>query len=121
MAFDGLVETKLAELPYKELVSAVNLLRSYQLTRRVFNIKFMSQGKVCAICGTSNWRKRNPKPYVDHDHSTGQIRGLLCCKCNTLLGMANDNIEILEMAIAYIDKWNKFFADTNIDEAYNYD
>lgn len=43
-------------------------------------------------------------PMVDHDHVTGTIRGLLCSKCNTLLGMAKDNIAILENAIKYLKK-----------------
>ena len=52
----------------------------------------------CAIC-----MKVPSKPlFVDHCHATGKIRGLLCQHCNTLLGMAFDNTEILEGAISYL-------------------
>lgn len=57
------------------------------------------QGGVCAIC------KRPPKGKrlaVDHDHKTGKVRGLLCSKCNTLLGNADDQPLILLSAVEYL-------------------
>jgi hypothetical protein len=69
------------------------------------------------------WRRVRPKrakvPYlptenklakyglrvIDYDnHALGTVRGLLCNRCNTILGMARDNIEILKQAIAYLNK-----------------
>jgi hypothetical protein len=51
----------------------------------------------CAIC-----KKDNKKLCIDHDHSTGIVRGALCTTCNSLLGMAKDNIQILKSAIEYL-------------------
>jgi hypothetical protein len=39
---------------------------------------------------------------IDHDHQTGRVRGLLCHKCNTMLGMAADNPRWLQKAIEYL-------------------
>ena len=55
------------------------------------------QGDICAICS-----KPLKKSVVDHCHSSGKVRGILCYPCNILLGQANDNIEILEQAITYL-------------------
>lgn len=55
----------------------------------------------CAICGIDaiSYTKRFS---VDHDHETNEIRGLLCQGCNTILGMAGDQVEILQNAIGYL-------------------
>ena len=55
----------------------------------------------CAICGrtpTSRWLA------VDHDHKTNKIRGLLCTQCNLMLGVAQDSIETLHLAVKYLRK-----------------
>jgi hypothetical protein len=57
--------------------------------------------KNCAICQNEFKSKRTT--LIDHDHSTGKIRGLLCPKCNNLLGSCNDNIEVLKSAINYLE------------------
>ena len=61
-----------------------------------------SKNNKCAICG----REFNDKlkAFVDHDHITNKVRGLLCTHCNTLLGMSKDSIEILNKAIEYLQK-----------------
>ena len=51
----------------------------------------------CAICA-----KDGVELVLDHCHATEKIRGLLCRMCNALLGMAQDRVEILEEAIAYL-------------------
>ncbi len=57
-----------------------------------------NQDKRCAIC------KDNKPLEIDHNHITGKVRGLLCTKCNTMLGMSEDSIERLQEAIKYLEK-----------------
>jgi transketolase len=60
----------------------------------------MTQNGVCAICGGN----RNKQALgVDHNHITGSVRGLLCGKCNVIIGMADDDSGILRKAIEYLD------------------
>ncbi len=57
----------------------------------------------CAICGYTN-SKSYPKLGIDHDHKTGEVRGVLCSFCNTGLGSFRDNTELLSAAIKYLLK-----------------
>ncbi len=77
------------------------ILRDHKITEpELQSLEELSQG-VCMIC------KEPPqsKPLcVDHDHNTGQVRGLLCNRCNTGLGYFKDNPELFERAISYLRK-----------------
>ncbi|GAA3729966.1 hypothetical protein GCM10022239_03230 [Leifsonia bigeumensis] len=59
----------------------------------------MQDGR-CRICGTLPAEKR--RLAVDHDHATGEIRGLLCSHCNTALGFMGDDVTRLSAAIGYL-------------------
>lgn len=52
----------------------------------------------CAICSAPLGKS----PHVDHCHSKGHIRGLLCNNCNVGLGLFNDNIGSLKAAVVYL-------------------
>ena len=63
------------------------------------------QGGLCAICGKSEWVTAHGKLRllsVDHDHESGQVRGLLCMSCNVGIGKFKDNLELVEKAAAYL-------------------
>ena len=60
------------------------------------------QGGVCAICGGLD--KSGKDLAVDHNHSSGVVRGLLCSACNTAIGSACEDIQILEKMIAYLKR-----------------
>ena len=79
-------------------------LECYGLTHEAFAILLTSQGSACAICQTSDWGKRGP--FVDHDHRTGQVRGVLCFRCNSALGYANDNPNIIRAMGDYLSNFN---------------
>ncbi len=72
-------------------------LKKYGLTAEDFFAILEGQGGLCAICGDVL-----DKPYIDHDHDTGEVRGLLCLKCNAGIGMLNDDPEILKSAREYL-------------------
>ncbi len=59
------------------------------------------QDGVCAICGDPPGARALA---VDHDHTTNQVRALLCTRCNTALGSARDDAEILSRMIDYLKK-----------------
>ena len=52
----------------------------------------------CPICGSEE------PLVVDHDHSTSEVRGLICNHCNLVLGHARDNIQTLKNAITYLEQ-----------------
>lgn len=62
------------------------------------------QNGLCAICKqpAALQNPKNMRLHVDHDHSNGRVRGLLCLRCNTGLGMFNDSVEIVEAAFRYL-------------------
>jgi hypothetical protein len=69
-----------------------------------FNLLNNQNGK-CAICGSEKSQTvLSHRLYLDHDHTTNKVRGLLCQKCNTLLGYARESIEILLSAVEYLRK-----------------
>lgn len=72
----------------------------YRSTIEHYNKMLASQDNKCAICGKEF--SDSKKPCIDHDHITDEIRGLLCNKCNLLLGHAEDSIHILASAIKYL-------------------
>lgn len=64
------------------------LRRKYKLTLDEYEAMLQAQGGVCAICKGEQQGERTRHLFVDHDHTTGKVRGLLCRKCNTMLAWA---------------------------------
>ena len=84
-----------------------HIFNKYRLTSGQVDELLGKQGGRCAICRheieTTNDRGRF-SVCVDHDHSTGRVRGLLCNHCNRGLGMFLDNTEYLQNAIEYLER-----------------
>jgi hypothetical protein len=85
----------------QDYVKNKHLKRDFGITLDEYNVMFEQQEGCCKIC------KRHQVHFsrrlaVDHCHSTGKIRGLLCSQCNTLLGMAKDDTLVLQEAINYL-------------------
>jgi hypothetical protein len=71
--------------------------RRYGLSRTEVDQLRQAQGNACAICGS-------PDPeHLDHDHSTGKIRKLLCQRCNQGLGLFRDDPYLLHVAALYVE------------------
>jgi len=87
----------------KEVQRERNLRRFFGIGIDDYNQMLEQQEGCCAICGVSSCASgRNFA--VDHCHTTGMIRGLLCQFCNTALGQFQDSPEILTKAISYLEK-----------------
>jgi len=77
-----------------------NLVRAYGITIEQYDKMLSEQKGVCAICsGTCPSGRRLA---VDHDHSTGVVRGLLCARCNAALGGPRERPELFQRALAYL-------------------
>lgn len=79
------------------------LKTKYGITIEDYDKLLETQSNGCAICGKTP-EKNGRRLYVDHDHETGIIRGLLCRDCNLILGFAHDNISTLARAINYLEE-----------------
>ena len=80
----------------------------YKITLQQYEEMFQKQNGLCAICNQPEMNKhQNGKIKslsVDHDHETGEVRSLLCSRCNCGLGNFKDNPEILLKAYNYLLK-----------------
>ncbi|MBW0088247.1 endonuclease VII domain-containing protein [Pseudonocardia sp. KRD-184] len=79
------------------------------VTEREYEAMLIAQGGRCAICeqpeiarGKSGAPKRLA---IDHCHSTGALRGLLCQGCNTGIGLLADDVDRLINAVLYLQRW----------------
>jgi hypothetical protein len=84
-----------------------HLRSKFGITLAEYGQMLVAQNGKCAICNGDEMATRGGKPKalaVDHDHSTGKVRALLCSECNQMLGKAKDNRDILLAAVKYLDK-----------------
>lgn len=79
-----------------------NILRSYGLSRDDYLKIVESQGGLCPICREPLNCSDSKSVHVDHCHSTGKVRGILCAWCNKGLGHFRDNDEALVRAASYV-------------------
>lgn len=75
--------------------------RARGLTVEQYAEMLAAQGGRCAICGKTP-EAQGYRLAIDHDHETGENRGLLCWACNSGLGKLGDNVEGLEAALRYL-------------------
>lgn len=78
---------------------AGHLMRKFGITLEQYETMLEAQSGVCAICGRA---PRDISLHVDHDHSTGQIRALLCFPCNNALADLQEDPDVARKAVAYL-------------------
>lgn len=81
------------------------LKRKFGITLEDYNLRLFNQKGCCAICNTHHTiihEKTGKSLHVDHCHTTGKVRGLLCYQCNAGLGYFRDNTNYLQSAINYL-------------------
>lgn len=78
------------------------LRRSYNITLVEYNTMLEKQDHRCAACGLHENDTRR-RLCVDHNHDTGEIRGLLCDRCNMALGLLDDDVLRLQHLVEYLN------------------
>ena len=93
-----------------ELNRERSLLKDYGLTLEAYDAMFLTQKGLCACCEqpeTSRKRTNRLGLSVDHDHVTGEVRQLLCHRCNLALGLLQDDPELCSKMQKYATKHQK--------------
>ena len=86
------------------------LKKMHGLTLDEFNEMLKSQDGKCAICGDLS--KEDERHFaVDHDHKTGENRGILCHKCNMAVGLFKDDPALFQSAITYLKSFNPVYPE----------
>lgn len=80
-----------------------HLVKSYNISLEELELLKVKQNYSCAICFTNEKDCSRQTLFVDHNHDTGKVRGLLCSQCNSALGLFYDNKVILNNAIGYLN------------------
>jgi hypothetical protein len=76
-------------------------LRRYGIGEAEYLTMLVLQDCFCGICGR-DFAEYHGRLCVDHDHSTGVVRGLLCLNCNAGIGQLQDDVAIVEQAVTYL-------------------
>jgi len=90
--------------PSKEDILRYSIKTRYDMSVEDYETLLNKQNGVCAICGSeSSGHKSKNRLSVDHCHSTGKVRGLLCSHCNSALGHFKDSPILISKALDYLN------------------
>ena len=82
----------------------------YKMTWEQYQTMMSSQAGACAVCHQQfemdgvHGRVGKNKPCVDHNHKTGQVRGIICGQCNRGIGFLGDDVERVRSALTYLER-----------------
>lgn len=89
----------------KEYRRWYTIKKRYGLTKEEYENMLLLQNNKCAICeNTKSGHRNTDEMVVDHCHKTNKVRGLLCNRCNTLLGLIEDNPTFMQNISKYLNK-----------------
>ncbi len=102
---------KKEDRPSHQELKGKYLQRTYGITLNEYAAMLADQQGVCAICHKEETQRHSSGKVrdlsVDHDHTTGAVRGLLCNRCNTGIGFLQDDVDISTRAVAYLVEGNR--------------
>lgn len=81
------------------------LVRKYGVESTWFDEQLQRQDNACQCCGkTFQWGNKQTTPHVDHCHISKAVRGVLCNRCNTVIGLCKDDGKLLSIIAGYLRK-----------------
>lgn len=89
-----------SDIEFKKWFS-VNKFQKYGISKKDYKEMRKKQNQRCFICN-----EKCKELVIDHCHKTGEIRKLLCRRCNSSLGFIKENVNILRNMISYLEKYN---------------
>lgn len=100
-----------ARMRYLETTWRSRLVKRFGITFEQYSALYEAQGGACALCQQPESSPRNKNSVklgprrlaVDHDHTTGKVRGLLCSDCNRGIGLLNDDPALMHKAAFYLE------------------
>ena len=96
----------------KEFNKWRDIQKKYGMSKDEWFWMYKEQGRECGMCSRELSINRNGSDpnslsaCIDHDHETNKIRGMLCNRCNVLLGFADDDVNLLQLGIIYLNEAN---------------
>ena len=96
------IATKIAHPDFQFQRGLRHILKRVNLTLEEYIRVLKKQNGVCAICGNPETSPRYKRLTIDHNHITGEFRGLLCHVCNRGLGLFKDDPILTKAATAYL-------------------
>ena len=80
-------------------------IRTYGIQPEDYDRMLTEQNGVCACCGGKETNPKKKHLSIDHCHKTGEVRSLLCDRCNRGIGALNDDLDILRKAVVYLERY----------------
>jgi hypothetical protein len=99
----------------KAMSRKTHIMRKFGMTTEEYENLLLVQNGVCAIC--ENPCETGMNLAVDHNHTTGKIRALLCKNCNTAIGLLKENTDTMTKAINYLQFHSMVDASSKVEVA----